>query len=50
MLGGFSSAESEETDSQIKPSDPNPHQWIFVAAYFKAEHRRFKPGKELDDG
>ena len=25
------------------------HQWISVAAYFKAEARGFKQGKELDD-
>jgi hypothetical protein len=49
MLGGFMSAEPEETDSQIKPSNPNSHQWISVAAYLKAERRGFKPGKELDD-
>jgi len=27
----------------------NRHQWIAVAAYFKAEIRNFVPGKELDD-
>lgn len=27
----------------------NRHQWISVAAYFKAEDRNFAPGKELDD-
>ena len=43
------SAEPEKTDSQIKPRHPNPHQWISAAAYHKAEHRGFKPGKELDD-
>ncbi len=25
------------------------HQWISVAAYYKAEARGFEPGKELDD-
>jgi hypothetical protein len=25
------------------------HQWISVAAYYKAEARNFSPGKELDD-
>lgn len=25
------------------------HQWISVAAYYKAETRNFAPGKELDD-
>ncbi len=25
------------------------HQWISVAAYYKAEARNFVPGKELDD-
>jgi hypothetical protein len=25
------------------------HQWISVAAYFKAEARKFAPGKALDD-
>jgi len=25
------------------------HQWIAVAAYYKAEARNFAPGKELDD-
>ena len=25
------------------------HQWISVAAYYKAEARKFAPGRELDD-
>lgn len=25
------------------------HQWISVAAYYKAQARKFAPGKELDD-
>jgi len=25
------------------------HQWISIAAYYKAERRNFTPGKELDD-
>jgi hypothetical protein len=33
----------------MKPSDPNRHQWISIAAYYKAELRGFNPGKELDD-
>jgi len=38
-----------ETPSRIKPGDSNRHQWISVAAYYKAEIRDFQPGKELDD-
>jgi len=49
MPGGFMSTESEEATDQKEAVDPARQQWISVAAYFKAEHRGFWAGKELDD-
>jgi len=43
------STESEETTDKKEAIDPARQQWISVAAYFKAEHRGFRSGKELDD-
>jgi hypothetical protein len=34
---------------EINTNDSNCHQWISVAAYFKAEARGFEQGKELED-
>jgi len=41
--------KSEDTSCQINPDDSTRHQWISVAAYFKAEARGFEPGKNLED-
>jgi hypothetical protein len=49
MPGGFMSTESEETTDKKEAIDPARQQWISVAAYFKAEQRGFRVGKELDD-
>ena len=36
--------------SNTRPTDTAfRHHWISVAAYYKAESRRFEPGMELDD-
>jgi hypothetical protein len=43
------STESEETTDKKEAIDPARQQWISVAAYFKAEQRGFRAGKELDD-
>lgn len=32
-----------------EPTNLTRHQWVSVAAYFKAEKRGFKAGKEIDD-
>lgn len=40
---------SMETSDHKNSVDSNCHEWISVAAYFKAEARSFEPGKELDD-
>jgi len=36
------------TEQLLGESTPR-HQWISVAAYYKAQAREFEPGKELDD-
>lgn len=41
--------KNKGTSHQIKSSDPNCHEWISVAAYYKAEARGFESRKELDD-
>ena len=41
--------EPEDKTNQKETIDPVRQQWISVAAYFKAEHRGFKAGKELDN-
>ena len=41
--------KNKGTSQQIKSSAPKSHEWISVAAYYKAEARNFEPGKELDD-
>lgn len=43
------SPKNTESSNQVKSNDPNCHQWISAAAYYKAEKRNFKPGKELED-
>lgn len=35
--------------NQTESCSSKRHDWISVAAYYKAEARDFKPGKELDD-
>ena len=39
----------DQTFRQINTDVSTRHQWISVAAYFKAEARNFDPGKKLDD-
>ncbi|SHE19760.1 DUF2934 domain-containing protein [methanotrophic endosymbiont of Bathymodiolus puteoserpentis (Logatchev)] len=39
----------EDTACQINPDDLIRHQWVSVAAYFRAEASGFEPGKNLDN-
>jgi len=39
----------EEVSNQINSDDLFRHQWISVAAYFKAEKKEFQLGKEVDN-
>ncbi len=39
----------EAITKQTESCNSNRHEWISVSAYYKAEARGFKPGKELDD-
>ena len=41
--------KQHHTTHQLESERLNRHQWISVAAYYKAEARGFKPGKALDD-
>lgn len=50
-----SSRAKSKTQTDTSPSsksvlqDPNFHERVAVAAYFKAEARKFAPGNELED-
>lgn len=44
-----SATGSKKTSTQNKSVDSNCYQWVSVAAYYKAEARGFKPGKETED-
>lgn len=42
-------AEFNSDTGRLLSTETNRHEWISVAAYYKAEARGFKPGKALDD-
>lgn len=46
---GPSQKQATSTSEQLLEESSPRHQWISVAAYYKAQAREFGPGKELND-